>query len=110
MTSDRQATDGDPADQPDRDLSHRVVPADVPVFNCLVYVGPLPDGGVRARVANLAGLQVDASNERQALSRIVPVFKQRVSEFMNAQSAIPWIEPPLDPEPAEQTRFIPVHL
>ena len=94
MTSDRQATDGDPADQPDRDLSHRV----------------LPDGGVRARVANLAGLQVDASNERQALSRIVPAFKQRVSEFMNAQSAIPWIEPPLDPEPAEQTRFIPVHL
>ena len=92
------------------DLSKHVIPADVPVFNCLVYVGPLPDGGVRARVANLAGLQVAASNERQALSRIVPAFKQRVSEFMNAQSEIPWIEPPLEPEPAEQTRFIPVHL
>ena len=92
------------------DLNKHVIPADIPVFNCPVYVGPSPDGGVRARVANLAGLQVDGSNERQALTRIVPAFKQRVSEFMNARSEIPWIEPPLEPEPAEQTRFIPVHL
>ena len=97
--------------QPDvGDLSKHVIPADVPVFNCLVYVGPLPGGGVRARVANLAGLQVEASSERQALTRIVPAFKQRVSEFMNAQSAIPWIDPPPEPEEGEATRFIPVHL
>jgi len=107
---DEQANDGDPADQPNRDLNHHVVPADVPVFNCLVYVAAGPEGGVQARVGNLAGLQVEAANEREALAKIIPAFKQRVSEFMNAQSAIPWIEPPLDPEPAEQTRFIPVHL
>ena len=91
-------------------LNNHVIPADIPVFNCLVYVGPSPDGGVRARVANLAGIQVDASNERQALTRIVPAFKQRVSEFMNAQSEIPWIDPPPEPAEGESTRFIPVHL
>lgn len=92
------------------DLSKHVIPAEVPVFNCLVYVGPSPDGGVRARVANLPGLQVEATSERQALTRIVPAFKQRVSEFLHAQSAIPWIEPPLEPAEGEVTRFIPVHL
>ncbi|MFP6621792.1 MAG: hypothetical protein VB877_20780 [Pirellulaceae bacterium] len=92
------------------DLSQHVIPADVPVFNCLVYVGPSPAGGVRARVANLAGLQVDATSERQALTRIVPAFKQRVSEFLQAQAAIPWIEPPPEPAAGEATRFIPVHL
>ena len=110
MTSDKQANDGDPADQPNRDLSHHVVPADVPVFNCLVYVAAGPEGGVQARVGNLAGLQVEAANEREALAKIIPAFKQQLGELMQTGTPIPWIEPPLDPEPAEQTRFIPVHL
>lgn len=110
MTSDKQAADGDPAGQPNQDLSHHVVPADVPVFNCLVYVAAGPDGGVQARVGNLAGLSVEAANEREALAKIIPAFKQQLGELMQSGTPIPWIDPPLDPDPAEQTRFIPIHL
>ena len=92
------------------DLSKHVIPADVPVFNCLVYVSPGPAGGVRARVGNLAGLQVVAASEREALAKIIPAFKQQLGELMQSGAAIPWIDPPLDAEPEEQTRFIPVHL
>jgi len=110
VTSDKQADNPEREDSPNRDLSHHVVPADVPVFNCLVYVATGPDGTVQARVGNLAGLQVEAANEREALAKIIPAFKQQVGELMQNGTPIPWIEPPLDPEPAEQTRFIPVHL
>ncbi len=85
-------------------------PADVPVFNCLVYVSSDAGGGVRARVANLPGLGCTAGSEREALAKIVPAFKQLVSELMRSETPIPWIEPPSPVEPGEQKRFIPVHL
>ena len=110
MNIDKQANDGDPADQPNRDLNHHVVPADVPVFNCLVYVAAGPEGGVQARVGNLAGLRVEAANEREALAKIIPAFKQQLGELMQSGTPIPWIDPPLDPNSEEQTRFIPIHL
>ena len=85
-------------------------PADIPVFNCIVYLAREPGGGVRARVANLAGLACTAASEREALGKIVPAFKQRVSELVNNDTPIPWIEPPILAEPGEQPRFIAVHL
>jgi hypothetical protein len=85
-------------------------PANVPVFNCIVYVSPDPSGGVRARVANLAGLDFTAANERGALAKIVAAFKQRVGDLTRDGIPIPWIEPPTPAETGEQTRFIPVHL
>jgi hypothetical protein len=84
--------------------------ADVPVFNCLVYVTSIEGGQVRARVANLAGLACIASSERIALTKIVPEFKQRVAELHRAGAPIPWLDPPLALEPGEQKRFVPVHL
>lgn len=84
--------------------------ADVPVFNCIVYVLTTESGAVRARVANLPDLQSAASSERAALSQLVPAFKQRVAELTRAGAPIPWIEPPLPAEPGEQRRFVPVHL
>ena len=79
-------------------------------FNCIVYISPNSDGGVRARVANLPGLECTAASEREALSKIVPAFKQCVSELMRSETPIPWIEPPTPAESEEQTRHIPVHL
>lgn len=90
-----------------REHSH---PANVPVFNCIVYVSRDSAGHVRARVANLAGLEFTAGSEREALSKTVPAFKQRVTELTQSGTQIPWIEPPLPPDPGEQTRFVPVHL
>ena len=82
----------------------------VPVFNCLVYVLPNAAGGMRARVANLAGIEFSADTERAALGQIVAAFKKRVGELVQSGVPIPWIEPPVPIEAGEQKRFIPVHL
>ena len=85
-------------------------PADVPVFDCIAYVSPDADGGVRARVANLPGLECTAASEREALGKLVAAFKQRVSELTQSETPIPWIDPPAPAESEEMQRFIPVHL
>ena len=92
------------------DPSRHSKPADVPVFDCIVYVSPDADGGVRARVANLPGLECTAASEREALRKLVAAFKQRVSELTQSETPIPWIEPPAPAESEETQRFIPVHL
>lgn len=89
---------------------HETPPGDVPVFNCVIYVAPDAAGGVRARVANLAGLECAAASERQALSQLVPAFKQRVGALVSSGSPIPWIDPPQPIESGEQQRLIPIHL
>ena len=86
------------------------VPAPVPVFNCVVYLATCPDGGVHARIANLAGLECDGPSERAALQSIVAAFKKRLAELQATQAQIPWIEPPLTAETGERVRLIGVHL
>lgn len=106
----------DPSDKPrqnegvERTISDHSKRADVPVFNCIIYVSPDADGSVRARVANLPGLECSAASERAALGKLIPAFKQRVSELTQNKLPIPWIEPPSPAQPGEQKRFIPVHL
>lgn len=85
-------------------------PVDVPVFSCIAYVSKNPTGGVHIRVANLAGLECDAASEREALSKLVPQFKQRVVELTASKTPIPWMEPPSPQADGEQVRLIPVHL
>ncbi|MDA1013318.1 MAG: hypothetical protein O3A00_02570 [Planctomycetota bacterium] len=84
-------------------------PVQVPVFNCVVYLST-HDGKVTARVANLAGLELIGSDERDALSRVVSAFKNHVRSLMESKSEIPWVEPIPGPESNESRRFIPVHL
>ena len=49
---------------------------EVPAFPCIVHLNA--EGGVyRGRVANLAGLEAEASSERELLGKIVPLFKTR---------------------------------
>lgn len=86
------------------------LPANVPVFNCIVYVSHDDSGMVRTRVANLPGFETSAVGEREALTKIVTALKQRVAELSKRGESIPWIDPPVPPMPGEQTRFIPVHL
>jgi hypothetical protein len=94
----------------DLNVSGRSQPVAVPVFNCMVYVSKDAAGGVRARVANLPGLEFTAGSEREALGKIVPAFKQRVVELLASKTQIPWIEPPAAAETGEQRRLIAVHL
>ena len=87
----------------------QITSQDVPTFNCIVHVSSTPEG-VKARVANLDGIEFVAYDERTALSKVVPAFKAKVQQFLNDQVAIPWQEPPHAVEDGEQARFIPVHL
>ncbi len=87
----------------------QITSQDIPTFNCLVHICSVK-GGVRARVANLDGIEITAADERTALSKIVPAFKAKVQQFLAAEETNPWIDPPLQANNEEQTRYIPIHL
>ena len=82
---------------------------EVPSFGCIVYVRPV-ETGVSARVANLDGISVQAANEREALGKIVPQFKNIVQGHLQAGTPVPWIDPPAQMTEDEQKRFLPTHL
>ena len=82
---------------------------DVPAFPCIVHLA-VQDGVYRGRVANLAGIEVVASSEREMLGKIVPLFKRTVAEIHERGDSIPWITPVPEPKPTEIKRFIPVHM
>lgn len=82
----------------------------VPTFACLIYVSKSDDGKTNARVANLAGFELTAATERDALLRISKQFKSHVIEKTAAGETIPWIDPPPPPSENENVRSIPVHL
>ena len=83
---------------------------EVPVYNCIVLVGPGETSGVRARVANLAGIETTARTEREALQHLIPAFKQRLSDLRTNGESIPWLDPPSPADAGEQQRLIAVHL
>ncbi len=90
-------------------ITEATSPACVPVFNCLVHVN-YGDNSVHARVANLAGLSCDANNERDALGKLIPLFKTMLKEFTDGGIEVPWVDPIPEAESGEQVRLIPVHL
>ena len=90
-------------------VSPKSLPPTVPTFGCVVYVRR-DKAGVTVRVANLAGIEATASDERAALGMIVPAFKERVAQLLQDKQEIPWIDPPVAAEADEVKRFIPVHL
>lgn len=86
-------------------------PADeVPSYGCVVYVQQNEDGTVTARVANLAGIQVDAGSERTALPKVIQRFKRLIQDAIQSGQPIPWLDPPDPIRPGEQKRFLPMHL
>ncbi len=86
-----------------------IAPLDVPTFPCIVYVRKV-DGGLIARVANLKGIEIRGSSERELLQKIVPEFKRQVALWRQREEEIPWVDPIPEPAPEETRRFIPVHL
>ena len=82
----------------------------VPTFACLIYLSKNDDGKVNARVANLAGFELTAGTERDALLRISKQFKAEVIQKTEAGETIAWIDPPPPPAENEKVRSIPVHL
>lgn len=84
--------------------------ADPPAFGCVIYLSRRDSGGVHARVANLEGLAIDAADERSALGKLVPMFRERLAAFVEKGEEIPWIKPPSQKLDGETKRFLPVHL
>lgn len=99
-----------PDPTPPNDVHALKQPAEVPVFNCIVYVSRNMEGGVRARVGNVTGLACTAMSEREALANIIRAFKQHLTGLLQSGDPIVWVDPPSRREPDEQERFIAVHL
>lgn len=91
------------------EVSSASAPVNVPVFNCVIYLSH-QDGRVSARVANLDGIELVGSDERDALTRIAAAFKERVKVALENKSELCWIDPVPEPNAGEQRRFMPVHL
>ena len=89
------------------DLS--IAASDVPTFGCVVYVKKI-DGGVTARMGNLESMESTGASERDAISKLVPAFKEMAKKLVAKNEPVPWIDPPLPMQEGEQKRFIPVHL
>lgn len=83
----------------------------VPVFDCRVLVTRLGDDGVvRARCANLAGIEAKGTTERDALMAVVRAFKAELTRHHAAGEPIPFLDPPESPREGESERWLPVHL
>jgi hypothetical protein len=87
----------------------RPVPG-VPTFACLVYLSKDESGTSIARVANLGGLKATGASPRDAMMKVCREFKEIVRGAHAKGETIEWIDPPVEPEPGEQVRSIPVHL
>jgi len=83
--------------------------SDPPAFSLVVYVAEVEDE-TEARAANLSGFSCRAGDERAALQKLLSQVKQRVSECLEKQEPIAWLDPPLERQDDEQQRVIPFHL
>ena len=83
----------------------------VPVFNCHILLSsPNADGQMTARVSNLPHLVAEGTNERLLLQDLVTRFKATIIQHRDLGDDIPWVLPPLSPQPGDRQRWIPVHL
>lgn len=83
----------------------------VPVYNCVVILRIDPNTQrLTASVANLPGLTVEGTSERDLLILLTKRFKAVIQDCLRRNEAIPWIDPAAEPVAGEQQRFIPVHL
>ncbi len=93
-------------------LPHAVKPAaNVPVFNCHVYLSPPNSNGqVTARMATLPEMAASGQGDREALRNLVQSFKQFAKNRLDRGESIPWHSEPLPLSPGDQQRWVPVHL
>lgn len=84
----------------------------VPVYDCHVLLRrpTEPGGRFSGRCARAPSVTAEGSTERETLQAIVIRFKYFLQEHESQGRAVPWTEPPAQPEPGEVERWIPVHL
>ena len=82
---------------------------EVPVFNCVVHLSKDDQGQVIAKVANFSAIECRGHSQRDVLSKIVPLFKERIGALHNSGESIPWTDPET-PDTDTQVLLIPVHL
>ncbi len=83
----------------------------VPVFNCHVILSaPDSAGKITARTANLNGIEVAGTTERDVLTAVMKKFKATIQQYADNDQTIPLKNPPDAPQPGEVERFIPDHL
>ena len=80
-----------------------------PAFGCIVYLRN-QNGQVHGRVANLAGIEAVAADQRAVLGELVRRFKQLVAQAIAAEETPDWIDPPEAKRDDERKLFLPVHL
>ncbi len=81
----------------------------VPTFGCVIYLHNR-DGKVHGRVANLAGLEASANDQRSVLGNLVAQFKKACASALEDGGAPDWIDPPAPKREGERKVFLPVHL
>ncbi|MEM6690251.1 MAG: hypothetical protein AAF664_12530 [Planctomycetota bacterium] len=79
-----------------------------PAYGCVIHVRAV-NGGVQAKVANLEGLEVTEKNERAAMAKLVPLFRQKIAEAQSNGQALE-LSRTVPLEEGEVRRFLPVHL
>jgi predicted RNase H-like HicB family nuclease len=85
--------------------------ADVPVYNCHVYLSdPDERGKVVARAASLPEVVAEGKSERDALRNIVVKFKEAIRGYTSRGEPIPWLAEANPPRTGERQRFVPVHF
>lgn len=84
----------------------------VPVFDCHVILTPPTVAKSRylARASKLANIEAEGTTEREALLKVVAAFKAKLLKHHQQKTEIPWLDPPLEPQPGDLERWIPVHL
>ena len=110
MTSE-PPTPADASNPSDRPAASSARTAPIPVYNCPAYLSP-PDanGQILARCATLPDVTARGANQREALARLVELFKQTLVGYRAAELEIPFCDPPVSPAPGEKAVYIAVHL
>ncbi|MGY8768246.1 MAG: hypothetical protein ACKVH8_07435 [Pirellulales bacterium] len=82
----------------------------IPVYSCCVLVRKSDGSVYHARVANLADITVQGKSERDVLQKITTTIKTALSNWVQAGTPVPWIDPPAEKLESEQERFLAIHL
>ncbi len=97
--------------QPKGSIPTTEKPAQVPVFNCHIYLSePAADGRVVARCATLPEVQAEGTSQREAMQNAVAAFKRAIAAYLERGEAVPLRSEPLPREAGEAERLIAVHL
>ena len=80
------------------------------VFRCPVYLSARDGGGFTATAAVLPGVRGHGTTEAEALSRVTEALRVAIAAHKATAERVPWLNPPLKPEPGAVTRWVFPHV